>query len=138
MKFMVHAQSLHGLDPPVTCLARTSYVNRELFHLQADFLATDTAAPEFADVQAVLLDPSCSGSGTAHSRMDFLLPSQWQSKEPPADEVRLRQDKHAAARNMSQKLPGKTGNAMVSAVLVQFCWTARPLRSLRAHHMLAG
>jgi 16S rRNA C967 or C1407 C5-methylase (RsmB/RsmF family) len=56
-------------------------------HLQADFLATDTAAPEFADVQAVLLDPSCSGSGTAHSRMDFLLPSQWQNQGSPADEV---------------------------------------------------
>ena len=56
-------------------------------HLQADFLATDTAAPEFADVQAVLLDPSCSGSGTAHSRMDFLLPSQWQNQGSPTDEV---------------------------------------------------
>lgn len=47
------------------------------------------AAPEFSDVQAVLLDPSCSGSGTALSRMDFLLPSHWQNPQgqAPADEV---------------------------------------------------
>ena len=41
----------------------------------ADFLATDPEAPEFAGVEAVLLDPSCSGSGTAFTRMDWLLPS---------------------------------------------------------------
>lgn len=41
----------------------------------ADFLAADPEAPEFRGVQAVLLDPSCSGSGTAFSRMDYLLPS---------------------------------------------------------------
>ena len=27
----------------------------------------------------MLLDPSCSGSGTTHSRMDWLLPSYWQA-----------------------------------------------------------
>jgi putative methyltransferase len=40
-----------------------------------DFLALDPEAAEFGDVRAVLLDPSCSGSGTAASRMDHLLPS---------------------------------------------------------------
>ena len=35
-------------------------------------------APELAGATGVLLDPSCSGSGTVHSRMDWLLPSAWQ------------------------------------------------------------
>ena len=43
---------------------------------QGDFLALDPAGePRYAEVRALLLDPSCSGSGTAFSRMDFLLPS---------------------------------------------------------------
>ena len=33
----------------------------------------DPAAPEYAAVRAVLLDPSCSGSGTAGTRGDYLL-----------------------------------------------------------------
>ena len=41
----------------------------------ADFLALEPSAPEFANIDAVLLDPSCSGSGTSFSRMDHLLPS---------------------------------------------------------------
>ena len=40
---------------------------------KADFLSLDPAAPEFARVRAVLLDPSCSGSGTAGTRGDYLL-----------------------------------------------------------------
>jgi putative methyltransferase len=35
---------------------------------RADFLALDPLAPQFAAVRAVLLDPSCSGSGTAAAR----------------------------------------------------------------------
>lgn len=38
-----------------------------------DFLQEDPAAHE--DVDAILLDPSCSGSGTSISRMDYLIPS---------------------------------------------------------------
>ncbi|KAK9808127.1 hypothetical protein WJX73_009331 [Symbiochloris irregularis] len=43
----------------------------------ADFLSLDFADPCFTSqgVQAALVDPSCSGSGTAHSRLDHLLPS---------------------------------------------------------------
>jgi putative methyltransferase len=41
----------------------------------ADFLTIDPEAPAYRNVQAVLLDPSCSGSGTAYTRMDYLLPS---------------------------------------------------------------
>ena len=38
-----------------------------------DFLSLDPKSPEFAGVRAVLLDPSCSGSGTAGTRGDYLL-----------------------------------------------------------------
>lgn len=40
-----------------------------------DFLAVDPRSDEYKMVDAVLLDPSCSGSGTSVSRMDYLLPS---------------------------------------------------------------
>ena len=40
----------------------------------ADFLALDLAGdPGFADVRGILLDPSCSGSGTAAARLEHLL-----------------------------------------------------------------
>ncbi|GFR46288.1 hypothetical protein Agub_g7844, partial [Astrephomene gubernaculifera] len=55
-----------------------------------DFLATDPTAPEFAEVRGVLLDPSCSGSGTTFTRMDHLLPSYLQHRE-------LQQQQGAAA-----------------------------------------
>ncbi|KAK9907331.1 hypothetical protein WJX75_001613 [Coccomyxa subellipsoidea] len=42
----------------------------------ADFLQLPLAtSPEFRNVKGALVDPSCSGSGTTLSRMDFLLPS---------------------------------------------------------------
>ena len=41
----------------------------------SDFLSVDPESSEFKDVDAILLDPSCSGSGTRLSRMDYLLPS---------------------------------------------------------------
>lgn len=44
--------------------------------MQADFLSLDLTSEKFAEVCGLILDPSCSGSGTAHSRMDHLLPSQ--------------------------------------------------------------
>lgn len=36
---------------------------------------------ELSEVKGVILDPSCSGSGTRHSRMDHLLPSQGLASE---------------------------------------------------------
>ena len=41
-----------------------------------DFL--EAKPSQFAQVDAILLDPSCSGSGTAVSRMDYLLPNSSQ------------------------------------------------------------
>lgn len=42
--------------------------------------------PRFAAVKGLLLDPSCSGSGTAHSRMDHLLQST-QHEENSAEDA---------------------------------------------------
>ncbi|XP_057728176.1 25S rRNA (cytosine-C(5))-methyltransferase NSUN5 isoform X2 [Arachis stenosperma] len=44
--------------------------------LNEDFLNIDPKAPSYSKVKAILLDPSCSGSGTAASRLDHLLPSK--------------------------------------------------------------
>jgi putative methyltransferase len=41
-----------------------------------DFLSVDpTKEEKYSNAKAILLDPSCSGSGTVHSRGDFLLES---------------------------------------------------------------
>ena len=48
-----------------------------------DFLVVDHA--EFSNVDAVLLDPSCSGSGTSATRMDYLLPSSSKNAEIQQD-----------------------------------------------------
>ncbi|CAM8961663.1 unnamed protein product [Rhodiola kirilowii] len=47
--------------------------NIEIF--QGDFLSLDPSDPHYRKVNAILLDPSCSGSGTASDRLDHLLPS---------------------------------------------------------------
>ncbi|XP_023908221.1 25S rRNA (cytosine-C(5))-methyltransferase NSUN5 isoform X1 [Quercus suber] len=47
--------------------------NIEVLH--GDFLNCNPNDPSFSKVCAILLDPSCSGSGTASVRLDHLLPS---------------------------------------------------------------
>ncbi|KAK7352565.1 hypothetical protein VNO80_17989 [Phaseolus coccineus] len=44
--------------------------------LNEDFLNINPKDPSYSKVNAILLDPSCSGSGTAASRLDHLLPSK--------------------------------------------------------------
>lgn len=44
--------------------------------LNEDFLNINPKDPSYSKVKAILLDPSCSGSGTAASRLDHLLPSK--------------------------------------------------------------
>ena len=41
--------------------------------VQDDFLGLPLDSDKFSSVDAVLLDPSCSGSGTAHTQLDRLL-----------------------------------------------------------------
>lgn len=44
-----------------------------------DFLSLGTENEPGRSVEGILLDPSCSGSGTALSRMDHLLPLKGRS-----------------------------------------------------------
>ncbi|RLN07820.1 putative 28S rRNA (cytosine-C(5))-methyltransferase [Panicum miliaceum] len=43
--------------------------------VNGDFLGIDSNDPSYAEVRAILLDPSCSGSGISTERLDYLLPS---------------------------------------------------------------
>lgn len=43
--------------------------------VNGDFLDIDSNDPSYAEVRAILLDPSCSGSGISTERLDHLLPS---------------------------------------------------------------
>ncbi|KAM0902808.1 hypothetical protein ACQ4PT_019077 [Festuca glaucescens] len=43
--------------------------------VNGDFLDIDSNDPSYAEVLAILLDPSCSGSGISTERLDHLLPS---------------------------------------------------------------
>ncbi|KAF5726139.1 hypothetical protein HS088_TW23G00880 [Tripterygium wilfordii] len=43
--------------------------------LCGDFLSLDPKDPSFCEVRAIVVDPSCSGSGTTAERLDYLLPS---------------------------------------------------------------
>nr|XP_009402162.1 PREDICTED: probable 28S rRNA (cytosine-C(5))-methyltransferase isoform X3 [Musa acuminata subsp. malaccensis] len=51
--------------------------------VNGDFLDINTSDPVFKEVHAILLDPSCSGSGISAERLDYLLPSY---KKVPAVE----------------------------------------------------
>ncbi|CAH2044463.1 unnamed protein product [Thlaspi arvense] len=59
--------------------------NIEVFH--GDFLGLNPKDPSFAKVRAILLDPSCSGSGTITDRLDHLLPSH--AADDKYDSMRL-------------------------------------------------
>ncbi|XP_068657758.1 25S rRNA (cytosine-C(5))-methyltransferase NSUN5 isoform X2 [Aristolochia californica] len=52
---------------------RSGASNIKVIH--GDFLGINTEDPMYSKVRAILLDPSCSGSGTANKRLDYLLPS---------------------------------------------------------------
>ncbi|XP_020250395.1 probable 28S rRNA (cytosine-C(5))-methyltransferase [Asparagus officinalis] len=54
-------------------IRRTGAPNVNIF--QGDFLDLDARDPKFSKIRAILLDPSCSGSGIARERLDYLLPS---------------------------------------------------------------
>ncbi|XP_073116673.1 25S rRNA (cytosine-C(5))-methyltransferase NSUN5 isoform X2 [Elaeis guineensis] len=54
-------------------IRRSGATNVDIVH--GDFLDIDPKDPLFAKVRAILLDPSCSGSGISAKRLDHLLPS---------------------------------------------------------------
>ncbi|KAL1552322.1 putative 28S rRNA (cytosine-C(5))-methyltransferase [Salvia divinorum] len=55
-----------------------------------DFLNLDPTDPSHSKIRAILLDPSCSGSGTALDRLDHLLPSHSADGSGYVDATRLR------------------------------------------------
>ncbi|XP_038898177.1 28S rRNA (cytosine-C(5))-methyltransferase-like isoform X1 [Benincasa hispida] len=57
--------------------------------LHGDFLNLNPKDPSLSKVRAILLDPSCSGSGTAAARLDHLLPSHVEGKTSEDDLERL-------------------------------------------------
>jgi hypothetical protein len=59
-------------------------------------------------VQGLLLDPSCSGSGTVYSRMDHLLPS-WQTKHA-RQSVGAKQQQKGLRDGVQQGEAGDTGD----------------------------
>ncbi|XP_020592171.1 probable 28S rRNA (cytosine-C(5))-methyltransferase [Phalaenopsis equestris] len=54
-------------------IKRSGALNIEIIH--RDFLDINDSEPSFSKIRAILLDPSCSGSGTSTERLDYLLPS---------------------------------------------------------------
>ncbi|KAI0491923.1 hypothetical protein KFK09_026185 [Dendrobium nobile] len=54
-------------------IRRSGAHNVEIIH--CDFLDINASDRSFSKVRAILLDPSCSGSGTSAERLDHLLPS---------------------------------------------------------------
>jgi putative methyltransferase len=61
--------------------------NIEVCH--GDFLGLNPKDPSFAKIRAILLDPSCSGSGTITDRLDHLLPSHSEDNNMNYDSMRL-------------------------------------------------
>ncbi|XP_021890708.1 probable 28S rRNA (cytosine-C(5))-methyltransferase [Carica papaya] len=60
--------------------------NVEVMH--GDFLSLNPNDPSFSKVRAIVLDPSCSGSGTAAERLDHLLPSYEAGHSSDGNETR--------------------------------------------------
>ncbi|KAF8691526.1 hypothetical protein HU200_040673 [Digitaria exilis] len=52
--------------------------------VNGDFLDIDSNDPSYAEVRAILLDPSCSGSGISAERLDYLLPSHSRDEQDDA------------------------------------------------------
>ncbi|GAB4854496.1 Putative 28S rRNA (cytosine-C(5))-methyltransferase [Ancistrocladus abbreviatus] len=61
--------------------------NVEVLH--GDFLDINIDDPKYSKIRAILLDPSCSGSGTFSERLDHLLPSSMKSHTTDVDMTRL-------------------------------------------------
>ncbi|RRT77219.1 hypothetical protein B296_00010997 [Ensete ventricosum] len=53
----------------------SSSIHIDVDIVNGDFLDINTSDPVFKEVRAILLDPSCSGSGISAERLDYLLPS---------------------------------------------------------------
>ncbi|XP_074579760.1 25S rRNA (cytosine-C(5))-methyltransferase NSUN5 isoform X2 [Curcuma longa] len=63
-------------------IRRSGAPNVDVVH--CDFLDINTRDPLFKEVRAILLDPSCSGSGISAERLDHLLPSYEKGEDAAA------------------------------------------------------
>ncbi|XP_078432148.1 S-adenosyl-L-methionine-dependent methyltransferases superfamily protein [Wolffia australiana] len=66
----LHCGRIRSLESTVS---RSGATNIHIVH--SDFLKINPLDPLYSEVRAILLDPSCSGSGTSTDRLDYLLPS---------------------------------------------------------------
>ncbi|KAG6557022.1 hypothetical protein Mapa_001439 [Marchantia paleacea] len=66
-------------------VSRAGASNVKIHH--GDFLKIDPSKSPFSKVQGILLDPSCSGSGTVVQRLDHLLPSSTAGTEKDDAEI---------------------------------------------------
>jgi 25S rRNA (cytosine2278-C5)-methyltransferase len=98
-----HAQTIHAFEKDKTraetlkkmvTLADCEGVTK--IHAAQDFLKTDPNAPEYQKVGALLLDPSCSGSGIiGRDEMPILhLPSPNSNPAPSTYKSKTKQDRH--------------------------------------------
>eukprot|EP00268_Persea_americana_P003858 TRINITY_DN11179_c0_g1_i9.p1 TRINITY_DN11179_c0_g1~~TRINITY_DN11179_c0_g1_i9.p1 ORF type:complete len:502 (+),score=104.16 TRINITY_DN11179_c0_g1_i9:171-1676(+) len=69
-------------------IKRSGASNVEVLH--GDFLNIDVTDQRYSKVRAILLDPSCSGSGTAAERLDYLLPSYNTGRSTDVDMERVK------------------------------------------------
>ncbi|KAM0944768.1 putative 16S rRNA (cytosine(967)-C(5))-methyltransferase [Dioscorea sansibarensis] len=76
-----------------TSIRKCGAHNVDIIH--GDFLKLDTKDTRFSKVHAILLDPSCSGSGISAERLDNLLPSY--SQDNDADAANSQRVKRLAA-----------------------------------------
>ena len=81
------------------------HVSEAIPSMQVDFLSLDPTDPKFADVRGLLLDPSCSGSGTTASRGDALLLGTAAPATPPQRVAQLARFQQAALRH-ALRFPG--------------------------------
>lgn len=87
----INKKRLMHLDDTIK---RSGAHNVEIIH--RDFLDINASDPSFSKVRAILLDPSCSGSGTSAERLDYLLPSYSTDPEDAAVAIGPRVKKLAA------------------------------------------
>jgi 25S rRNA (cytosine2278-C5)-methyltransferase len=73
-------------------------------------LKTDPNSADLRNIQGILLDPSCSGSGTAATRMDLLLPlSRTKSKQSASEQSTS--ELEVAFTSGNHEFPGRTSDA---------------------------
>mmetsp|Transcript_40301 Transcript_40301/g.89498 ORF Transcript_40301/g.89498 Transcript_40301/m.89498 type:complete len:538 (+) Transcript_40301:127-1740(+) len=85
-----------------------------------DFLSLDPSGPEFKKVRGVILDPSCSGSGTVFTRMDHLLPSHHVAGQKQPGQQQQQVEQSAEEEEGGEEGGGQQGDAERIEQLARF------------------